>query len=403
MQRNYQPTRRDFLRVASASALTAGVASGPSTRASAQAARAQHVVLVVFGGGVGFNDVFPRLNPQTKKFDTGRDYNGKNVFKLFNEGTGVRFLSPMVGHYAAVSSILTGALDAPTFRGSERPKRPTVAEYLRKQRGLDAGQAWMCVGADDSSLLSFSSHKDYGARFGANLLNARGLFGGQLARTMEKFAKPDAPSASEASVLARLHGALGEGGGKNANVFDNDPATQQRLQKLIADLLATKSTGSFGKPPVVGAGAADVWALRAATEVMKAFHPALLVVALTAADIGHVSYRQYENVIESNDAELGELVKAIDNDTQLKDSTALFVCPDFGRDTSVNAAGGKDHTANDPAVTASWLVARGASIVKGAQPANGMRTIDVCPTICAMLGAKAEAAEGRVVAEMLGS
>lgn len=397
MQRECQPTRRGFLRAVTASAATAGAAGWRIAPAAAQTTKAQHVALVIFGGGVGFNDIFPRLNPQTKKFDTARDYNGKNVFKLFNEGTGVRFLSPMVGHYAAISSILTGALDAPAFRGSERPKRPTIVEYVRKQRAIDAGQVWMCVGGDDTKLLSYSSHAQYGARFGANLLNARDLFGGQFAQTMDKFAKPDAPSDGEASVLARLHGALGEGGGKGANVFDNDPATQQRLQKLIAYLLATK------KPPVVGTAASDVWALRAATEVIKIFRPTLLIVVLTAADIGHVSYRQYENVIESNDAELGELIKAIDADAILKDSTAIFICPDFGRDTSVNAAGGKDHGADEPSVTASWLVARGAGLVKGAQPANAMRTIDVCPTICAMLGAKAEAAEGRVVGELIGT
>ncbi len=382
--------RRDFLRIA------AGWMSMSSGSAVPQAAagRVQRVVLVLFGGGVAFNDVFPRLNSTTKKFDTTRDFAGKNIFKLFCEGTGVRFDSPMIGHHAALATILTGAMHPPEFRGSERPRRPTLMEYLRKQRNLDAGQIWMCVGGDSAeALLSHSTHAQYGARFGANLLNPRGLFGGQLAQTLEKHGKADSPSAAEATALAKLRAAVD--GTPATNVFGNESTTQQKLTKLIADTMVGR------RLPITGPAASDVWALRLATEVLKQFKPTLLAVVLTAADVGHISYRQYASVIEANDTEIGELVKVIDGDAQFKDSTAIFICPDFGRESSPSATGGKDHAANDPNVAASWLVARGAAIAKGAQPAQAMRTIDVCPTICALLGARAEHAEGRVVTELV--
>lgn len=383
--------RRDLLRGA------AGVAGTLAVKpAVAQTApRVQRVVLVVFGGGVAYSDVFPRLHPQTKKFDTARDFAGKTIFKLFGEGTGVRFDSPMVGHYAALATILSGAPHPPEFRGSEPPRLPTIFEYLRKQRNLDGSQAWICVGGDHAeTLLAHSMHAQYGPRFGANLINARALFTGSLAQLLATPGKaPNLPSAAEATTLARLRGVLA--GDPQANLFGNSSATTQKLVRMLADTLALK------RPPVTGPAAADVWALRMAAEVMKQFQPTLLTVVLTAADVGHLSFRQYASVIEANDAELGELVKVIDADPQLKDSTTIIVCPDFGREAVPNASGGKDHAASDPNVAASWLVARGAAIARGAQPPQAMRTLDVGPTICALLGVRAEHAAGRVVGELL--
>jgi membrane-anchored protein YejM (alkaline phosphatase superfamily) len=140
--------------------------------------------------------------------------------------------------------------------------------------------------------------------------------------------------------------------------------------------------------------------MRLGTTILQVFKPAVMGVALQNADVAHGSYNGYVEVIRRNDEEIGRLLAAIDRDPELRDSTAVIVCPEFGRDRDLNQRNGLDHGDNSDELLKISMVAMGPDFKKGKKLDHEMDWIDIAPTICAMFGAKAEGSEGKVAKEL---
>jgi uncharacterized protein (DUF1501 family) len=118
--------------------------------------------------------------------------------------------------------------------------------------------------------------------------------------------------------------------------------------------------------------------------------------------VAHGNFNAYVEVVRRSDAMLGELWDAVQRDPELAESTAIFVLPEFGRDADLNSRRGLDHGDGSEDLNYVSLVAWGAGFRRGAVVKEDVRTIDVCSTVCRLLGAEACFARGRQLPKLHG-
>lgn len=391
MARMKDVSRRDVLRagaVLAASAATAALSPGvlANTLLGASplgplpgASKTKHVVLVVFGGGVRSRETI-----QTPA-------NVPNLMRIAEEG--VLYPSTRVannGHYGAAMSIFTGVSESFGIRENERSGNPTLFEYLRRDAKLAASDVWLSTaGSDQETNYAYSTDVRFGGKYGANLIGAEGVFNAEFKAVVagEKgLAQPD-PRQEEllkrmrAAVSTPLPSAAGEG-------VANDQEATARIEQYVLEELRG------GTSEITGLGANDVKALRVARNLLAIFRPRLLAVTLRTPDVAHNSFNDYVSTIRRNDEELGALYDAYRRDPELRESTALFVLPEFGRDRDLNERRGLDHGDDSDELHKIALVAAGPDFRKGRVSTSDVASIDVCPTIAGLFGVRSTGSRG---------
>jgi hypothetical protein len=394
--------RRDFLKAAAAGAAGAALAGNafaeggttsapqPGRNAPAgadEAPKPGHFLLVAFAGGVRSRETW------------GTPSNIPNLMKIAAQGTVMpNVRTPNLGHYGAALSICTGCSEVRGIRDNYRGPDPTIFEYARKQLKLAPQDVWLST-ADGAQTVNFAygNHKDYGAAYGANLIGSDGLFNAEFRDVLRGFGEPKMPSGEETKRLDRLAKAMDPGALKDAEdrKFASDPEHARRLQKFILEEL----TG--GTSSITGPGAGDAKAVRVARNILRTFRPRLIGVVLGNADVAHGSYNSYVEVIRRNDAELGLLWDSVQQDPELKDSTTMFVLPEFGRDANLNLRNGLDHGDGSEDLGKVACFAVGPNVAKNRVYERNVESIDIAPTLGALMGLKTEYSKGKPVAAIL--
>jgi len=391
--------RRDFLKAAAAGA--AGAALGkeafaeggyqerPARPGEEPEPRPGSFVLVAFAGGVRSRETI--LSPG----------NVPNLMRIASQGVVMPSVrAANLGHYGAALSICTGCSEVRGIRENARGPNPTIFEYARKQLGLAPQEVWLST-AEGAQTVNFShgTHKEYGAAYGANLIGSDGLFNAEFRDTLRSFGEPRMPSKEEAARLDRLAGSLDRSGLDRAEDrrFASDPEHARRLQKFILEEL----TG--GTADITGPGAGDAKAIRVARNILRTFRPRLIGVVLGNADVAHSSFNAYVDVIRRNDAELGLLWDAVQQDPALKDGTTLFVLPEFGRDANLNQRNGLDHGDGSEELGRVSCVAAGPRLLKGKTYGRPVDSVDIAPTVGHLMGLKTEHSRGKPIAGILAS
>ncbi len=375
--------RRDFLK---AGAALAGAVALPGSAWGmlAPAYKTRRVLLVLFAGGVRSRDTI------------GTPANVPNLMRMAEKGVVLpNCRSANLGHYGASLSILTGAPEYMGIRENSRGYNPTVFEYVRKSLALPASGAWLSANNGSQGVnFAYGLHRQWGAPFGANVIDGDGIFNQEFREVLTQFGTPRGDSPAEAAALARLRGAVRVDG--DAKVL-NDEATAARVEKYIVDEITRSETVSM-----TGPGAGDAKALRIAGNILQIFKPTLACVSLTNADVAHGSYNAYVDVIKRNDQELGRILDAVEQDAALRDSTSIFVVPEFGRDKNLNQRNGLDHGDGSDELNKVACVAWGPDFKPGKTITADCDTIDLCPTICRLLGVEAPLARGKLLPRLLG-
>lgn len=384
------PSRRDFLQRAAAAALAApfaadalraaaGTPAAPDRGTAPPAPRlpnkTKRVVVVAFAGGVRSKDVIET------------PANVPNLMRIAKNGvTMPNVRCRNIGHYGAALSIFTGNVEVMGIRENERGLNPTVFEYLRKDLGFAASDLWLSTSSGaQGKLFAHSDHPDYGAAYGANVLDGDGIFNVEFQKVLDAFGRPRADAAKESQLMDRLTGAMdpaalqGLGAGKAP-----DPAHVRRIEKFILDELSGNTTR------VTGPGSSDAKAIRIASNILRTFRPRLLGITLQNADIAHGSYNGYVEVIRRNDEEIGRLWDAIQQDPELREDTALLVLPEFGRDKDLNERNGLDHGDTSDCLRKVFLVAAGPDFARDKVVRTECDTHDVAPTVLSLLGGKSQ-------------
>ena len=374
--------RRNFLRTAGLSAGAAAVGSsfqGLNARPFAPAYKTKHVVLIAFAGGVRSKETF------------GTPDNVPSLMRLAGGGVVLPNMSAQnLGHYGAALSIFTGNHEVFGIRENSRSSNPTIFEYLRKDLGYSANQVWLSSSSGDQ-LVNFAhgTHSKYGGRYAANLLSADGVFNAEFKEILDAFGRPKIPSDQESALIEQMRGMIGPQQG------EGEAGNRRDIERFILSEITGKTTN------LTGPGAQDAKAIRIATNILRVFRPKFLGIALNNHDIAHGSYNGYVEIIRRNDAEIGAMLDSIQADPDLRDSTAVIAVPEFGRNRDLNERNGLDHGDGSDDLQKVAMFAWGPDFKKGRVVKDKVNTTDICPTLCRIMGAKADYSRGRVIKSIL--
>lgn len=382
-------SRRDFLKavgVTAGAVATTGILPRSADAAPPPEFKTKHVVFIAFAGGVRSREWI------------GSPNNIPNLAKLMKEGVVLpNIRTQNVGHYGATLSLFTGITEVMGIRENQRGEHPTLFEYLRKQKGVAANKVWLSCGQGNQQLnFSYGTHPDFGSAYGANVISGDGIFNAEFKDVLDAFGRPKALTEGESRLLEKLRGSMDADQLRRVTStgLSNDPASVKKIESFILEEITA------GAPKVTGPGAEDAKATRVATNILRVFQPVFLGVVLSNADVAHGSYNAYVDVIRRNDDEVGKLVATIQAEPELKDTTSIFILPEFGRDSDLNQRNGLDHGDNGPDLLKIGCIAYGPDFKKGKTIETHYDSIDVCPTILHLLGAKADLSRAKVMKEI---
>jgi hypothetical protein len=388
--------RRELLRFAGMAG--AGVAAGSILGRAADAFagpeggkpspyKTKHVVLLAFAGGVRSREVIGQMS------------NAPNLAKIAERGCVMpNVKAANLGHYGAALAIFTGCPDAKGIRENARGEHPTIFEYLRKDAALPADQVWLSTTAGAQTVnFSYSENAAYGGAYGANLISTDGLFNAEFRNLVTGFGNASLPTDEEMRRVTELAKALDPSAlaGVKDKSFANDPEASMRIQRYILEELRGDTAN------LTGPGAGDAKAIRVARNLLRLFKPKVIAIVLQNADVAHGSYNAYVDVIRRNDQEVGALWQSIQADQELKDSTSIFVLPEFGRDRNLNERNGLDHGDGSEDLHRVFCIAAGPDFKQGKTLTAGADSVDVCPTVAELLGAKTPDARGKSMVKQL--
>jgi hypothetical protein len=337
--------------------------------------KTQRVILVALAGGIRSRETL------------GSPGNVPNLLRIAEQGIVYpRTRASNLGHFGATLSIFTGISEPRGIRDNSRGTDPTLFEYVRKELNWKANEVWVSTsGGLQEANVSYSLHPDYGQAYGANTLDGDGIFNAEFKQILEAYGRPREMDEHQVELLERMRTSIGQSRGSNSV----DMESFGRVERFLFEELRR------GTQDLTGLGASDAKAFRVARNLLAVFRPRLLGVVARDADIAHSSYNNYVQVIRRNDAMLGELFDSVLADPELADTTSLFVLPEFGRDSDLNSRRGLDHGDGSDDLGLVSLVCWGPDFRRGDSVNEEVRTIDVCSTLCELVGADARYARGR--------
>ena len=383
--------RRNFLKKAGIAAAGAFAApyilpSGKLYASTGGGGLADHVVLVMFAGGVRQQESVLKnylaqsqgvsvegnimLNmmtgpqPDTKRV-YGTDSGGlvgnvpiPQILSSTLQEQGMLFRevgAQQVGHFNGMNALVTG-----TYNYSQglkqKPLSPTIFEYARKHLGLPATKVWFIGNSIGNSvpLLNYSDDPNYGAAFGANFLAPDVTFGGSGIEHLSnaKVYHPEEELDHVYKMKAFLDQvAMTEGQGVPGIV--NTPEEKNELKDFMRDMFQKKAAGTIPFPPVNDSNN-DLRTIGYACEVLKRFKPAVSVLNLSNVDTCHGNYSGYLKNLHRADHGVGHLWNYIQTQIpEMTDNTVMIVMPECGRNLNSNPIlddndwGAFDHSDNN--------------------------------------------------------
>lgn len=374
--RGLSRSRREFLR--SAAGLAAGstlMGASPFVRGES-ARKKRKVIVITFGGGARDQETFA---PEGQE----------NIPHLLNE------LAPqstffthvtnqgILGHYVATASLTTGVYETLNNFSAVPPEHPTVFEYFRKDLKRPASDAWVVAPSNGFNRIGESDCRSYGPGTGATVILPKHLLsaatpGGNtdfdhLLRDNYETPLYTPPLGGGEFELTQLDGIL-------------------RLS--ISDFTAHARTLS----------SPDELSVYIAKRLMQQEAPSLLWITMHDIDVAHSgAYSLYIEGIRRTDRLCAELWKTVQSEPEYAGNTTLFVLPDFGRDSDYDAGGNgfQHHRTGDAASRTTWMMALGAGVRQGILIDEPMQSIDLVPSLGAMMGFSAVQSNGRPIKEFV--
>ncbi|HNK41399.1 MAG TPA: hypothetical protein PL002_09440 [Flavobacteriales bacterium] len=424
--------RRKFIKRAGAAAAGTIIApyilpSGRLFASSGGSGLAQHVVLVMFAGGVRQQEsVLQRYLGDSQ----GEPYEGNILYNLLDGapptqkivyGTGLGGINPIpgvlgqtlgsqgtlfaemravnAGHYGGLNSLLQGT-QATTQGLTQKPINPTLFEYLRRHAGVPATKTWFVGNGIGNSipLLNYSLHPQYGPRYGANFFAPNITFGslGDQYLGDAKVYHPDDQLAPMYEMKAFLDNSFGHMSEALMGI-GNTPEEKEDIKAFMVEMFNKTQNGTIAHPPVHDNG--DAQTIGYACEVMKWFKPALTVVNMSAVDGCHANFTGYLASLHRADHSVGHLWNHIQTQIpEMAGNTAIVIAPECGRNDEPNAVRDQndwlayDHSDQNSLCIFGLMAGAGVPsnlVVGGEDNPVGIAT-DIVPTVAELLGIKSE-------------
>ena len=150
----------------------------------------------------------------------------------------------------------------------------------------------------------------------------------------------------------------------------------------------------------------DARALHLVPQILKDFKPRVITVQILGLDEAHetfssasalVGYERYLRHLKTLDELIGSLWRSVQSDPYLRETTALVIRPDCGRDREVNPLGQLDHTAGDDHAHTVWTMALGPDFPRGRTVTRRVDRKDLAPSLTyLMTGQRAEFSTGQI-------
>ncbi len=368
-------SRRDFLRGAAGVALGSTL-MGASPLIRGEAARKKRKVIVVtFGGGARDQETFApegqeniphllhELIPQSSFFT-----------HVTNHG--------ILGHYVATASLATGVYETLNNFSAVAPEHPTVFEYFRKDLKRPSSDAWVVAPSNGFNRIGESESRSYGSGQGAKVILPKHLLGAATSGSRTDYNHLLRDNYETPLYAPQLAGSEVE-----------LQQLEMILKLSVADFTAHARTVS----------SPDELSLYIAKRLMQQEAPSLLWITMHDIDIAHSgAYSLYVDAIQRTDRLCAELWKAVQNDPEYAGNTTMFILPDFGRDADYDAGGNgfQHHRTGDAASRTTWMMVLGAGVRQGVVYDNPLQSIDLVPSLGAMMGFSPVLSQGKPIREL---
>ena len=371
-------TRRSFLRSA-AVAGTAGRLFGFAPLRATTLPRQQKTVVVTFGGGARDEETFA---PE------GQENIPHMMNELIPQAT---FCTQVVnrgilGHYVATASLATGVYERFNNFADVAPTNPTVFEYFRKELDRPATDTWVIAPSNGFNRIGQSDGTQFARGLGAQVILPKHLLASALGKT----------STSSAGLDFLLQD-------NYEDLLFTPPAVQSdvQLSRLTEMLHLSVDDFTHHAKTLSSADELSVYVMR---QLMSQFAPSLLWITLHDMDIAHSgAYSLYLEGIQRTDRLCAEIWQMIENDPEYKGRTTMLILPDFGRDSDFSASGNgfQHHRTGDPLSRTTWMMALGSHIRQNRTVDRPLDSLDLVPTLGAMMNFATPMAKGKPIVEVL--
>ncbi|HEV2278470.1 MAG TPA: hypothetical protein VGS02_09855 [Acidobacteriaceae bacterium] len=366
-------SRREFLR--DAAGLVAGstlFGASPFLRGEA-VRRKRKVIVITFGGGARDQETFAPegqeniphllhdLIPQSSFFS-----------HVTNRG--------ILGHYVATASLATGVYETLNNFAAVPPQHPTVFEYFRRDLNRPARDAWVIAPSNGFNRIGESDCRSYGA--GATVILPKHLLAAAQpgGANLDHLLRDNYENPLYAPQL----------GGGEFELQQLDRILRLSVQDFTAHARTLSSP--------------DELSVYIAIRLMQQEAPSLLWLTLHDMDIAHSgAYSLYIDGIRRTDRLCGEMWRAVQENPEYAGNTTMFILPDFGRDADYDAGGNgfQHHRTGDAASRTTWMMALGAGVRPGVIYGDPMQSIDLVPSLGAILGFSAAQSRGKPIRELV--
>jgi hypothetical protein len=368
-------SRREFLREAAGVALGSALVRSPMARA-ATSRRKNKVIVVTFGGGARDQETFAPEGQENVP-NMMRELIPRATFftQVVNHG--------ILGHYVATASLATGVYETINNFASLPPENPTAFEYYRKDLRRPSTDAWVVAPSNGFNHIGESNHRTYGAGLGARVILPKYLLRATMSAGSTDYEHLLRDNYETPYYTPELAG--GE--------FELEQL-ETILKLSVADFRA--HAGTLSSP--------DELSLYIVRQLMAQMAPSLLWITMHDIDVAHAgAFSLYIEGIRRTDRLCAELWKIIESHPEYAGKTTLLVLPDFGRDADDDSGGNgfQHHRTGDALSRTTWLMAIGPGIREGVVYDRAVDSVDLVPTLGAMMGFSPELARGKPIAEIL--
>jgi hypothetical protein len=368
-------SRRDFLRsLTGASAGAAFFAMAPHVALGSGLKK--KTVVVTFGGGARDEETFMPEGQENIPYLLHQLIPQATFFtQVVNRG--------ILGHYVATASLATGVYETFNNFAAVPPENPTVFEYFRRELKRPASDAWVVAPSNGFNRIGESGHRSYGAGLGAGVILPKRLLGKALA----------------AGSTERYEHLLNDN--YETPLYTPELAGSQVDLHQMAEML--KLSVSDFTTHASNLASPDELSVYIARQLMKQVAPSLLWITLHDIDIAHSgTYSLYLEGIRRSDRLCAEIWKTIQSEPEYAGKTTMFILPDFGRDSDTDPGGNgfQHHRTGDVLSRTTWMMAMGPGIRENVVVDRPVESIDLVPTLGAMMGFSPDLSRGKTLSEV---
>jgi hypothetical protein len=376
MARRLSYNRREFLRAA------AGVAVGSTLMDASPFLRGEagrkkrKIIVVTFGGGARDQETFApegqhniphllqELAPQSSFFT-----------HVTNQG--------ILGHYVATASLATGVYETLNNFAAVPPDHPTIFEYFRKDLKRPSTDAWVVAPSNGFNRIGESDCRSYGQGLGATVILPKHLL-----------------SAANSGSGLDLDHLLRDN--YETPLYTPQLKGDEFELRQLEDILRLSVADFMSHARTLSSP--DELSVFIAKRLMQQEAPSLLWITMHDIDVAHSgAYSLYVDGIRRTDRLCAELWKAVQNEPEYAGNTTLFILPDFGRDADYDSGGNgfQHHRTGDVTSRTTWMMALGAGVRQGIVYDDPVQSIDLVPSLGAMMGFSPRQSQGRPIKELL--